>query len=75
MISIGFSVNYAQDDSACKGTALCITETVSQVIDGDTIHANVAALKQYQMYIMISVFTVHLEHIKNLNKLNCDGRW
>ncbi len=33
-------------------------------------HANVAALKQYQMYIMISVFIVHLEHIKNLNKIN-----
>ena len=40
LISIGFSVNYTQDDSVCKGTAQCITETVSQVIDGDTIHAN-----------------------------------
>ena len=33
-----------------------------------------AALKQYQMYIMIFVFIVHLEHIKNLNKMNCDGK-
>jgi len=30
------------------------------------------ALKQYQMYIMIFAFTVHLEHIKNLNKMNCE---
>ena len=30
------------------------------------------ALKQYQMYIIMSVFLVHLEHIKNLNKMNCE---
>ncbi len=31
-----------------------------------------AVLKQYQMYIMIFAFTVHLEYIKNLNKMNCE---
>ncbi|MEK0341122.1 MAG: hypothetical protein QQN40_03375 [Nitrosopumilus sp.] len=34
------------------------------------VHANVVALKQYQMYFMIFAFTVHLEHIQNLNKVN-----
>ena len=37
------------------------------------VHTNVAALKQYQMYFMIFAFNVHLEHIKNLNKVNCQA--
>lgn len=32
------------------------------------VHVNVAALKQYQMCIMIFAFFVRLEHIKNINK-------
>ena len=37
------------------------------------VHANVAVLKQYQMCFMIFAFNVHLEHIKNLNKVNCQA--
>jgi micrococcal nuclease len=37
---IGFSIIYTKDNSLCRGNGLCIIETVSQVIDGDTIHAN-----------------------------------
>ena len=33
-----------------------------------------AALKQFQMYIMLFAFTVHMEHIKPPHKMICDGK-